>query len=51
MDDLIKQLSELGEESPGFDRLMLKLEVLINSTFSVGTLQEVDDTVEEQWIQ
>lgn len=51
MDDLIKQLSEVGEESPGFDRLMLKLEILINSTFSFGTLQEVDDTVEEQWIQ
>jgi hypothetical protein len=51
MKDLIKQLSEVGEESPGFDRLMLKLEMLINSSFSVDALQEDDDTLEEQWIQ
>jgi hypothetical protein len=50
MKDLIKQLSEVGEESPGFDRLMQKLEMLINSSFSLGSLEE-DDTSEEQWIQ
>jgi hypothetical protein len=51
MDDLIKQLGEIGEESPAFDGLMRRLEILINSTFSFGSLQEVDDTLEEKWIQ
>jgi hypothetical protein len=35
MVDLIKQLNEIDEESPAFDGLMLKLEMAINSDFSV----------------
>jgi hypothetical protein len=50
MKDLIKQLSEVGEESPAFDGLMRRLEILLNSDFSFSSLQE-DDTSEEQWIQ
>jgi hypothetical protein len=51
MNDLIKQLSEVGEESPAFDGLMRRLEILLNSNFSFGSLEEVGDTPEEQWIQ
>lgn len=42
MEDLIKQLSELGEESPTFDGLMLKLKMALNSDFSLGSLEEAE---------
>jgi len=49
MEDLIKQLSELGEESPAFDGLMLKLEMALNSNFSVSSQEEAEfDTTWEQ---
>ena len=32
MEDLIKQLSEAEEDSPVFDRLMLKVSILVNSS-------------------
>ena len=42
MEDLIKQLSELDEESPAFDGLMVKLKMALNSDFSLGSLEEVE---------
>ena len=40
MEDLIKQLSEVNEESPAFQKLMLKLEMNLNSDFSPGSQEE-----------
>jgi hypothetical protein len=49
MEDLIKQLSELDEESPAFDGLMLKLKMALNSNFSLSSLEEAEfDTTWEQ---
>jgi hypothetical protein len=45
MEDLIKQLSEVGEESPGFDGLMFKLEMTLNADFSMGPLEEDEPDV------
>ena len=49
MEDLIKQLSEVNEESPAFDRLMVKLEMTLNSTYSLDSLEEIE--VDSSWIQ
>ena len=49
MEDLIKQLSEVSEESPAFDRLMVKLEMALNSSFSLDSLEEIE--VDNAWIQ
>lgn len=49
MEDLIKQLSEVGEEYPAFDTLMFKLEMALNSDFSLGSLEE--DEVDTSWEQ
>jgi hypothetical protein len=49
MEDLIKRLSELGEENPAFDGLMLKLEMALNSNFSPGSLEEIE--FESSWGQ
>jgi hypothetical protein len=40
MEDLIKQLSEVSQESPAFDGLMYKLERALNSEFGAGSLEE-----------
>jgi hypothetical protein len=40
MEDLIKQLSEVSEESPAFGGLMYKLEMALNSEFGAGSLEE-----------
>jgi hypothetical protein len=42
MEDLIKQLSEVSEESPAFGALMYKLERALNSDFGVESV-EVDE--------
>jgi hypothetical protein len=42
MEDLIKQLSEVGEESPAFDGLMLKWEMALNSDCGLDPLDEVE---------
>jgi len=42
MEDLIKQLSEVGEENPAFEGLMFKLEMALNSDCSDGSLEEDD---------
>jgi hypothetical protein len=48
MEDLIKQRSEVSEESPAFDGLMFKLEMALNSRFSLDSLEEVEtDTIWE----
>jgi hypothetical protein len=49
MEDLIKQLSEVSEESPAFDRIMVKLEMALNSSFSLDSLEEIE--VDSSWIQ
>ena len=49
MEDLIKQLSEVNEESPAFDRLMVKLEMALNSNFSPDSLEEIE--VDSSWIR
>ena len=49
MEDLIKQLSEVSEESPAFDRLMVKLEMALNSNFSLDSLEEIE--VDNTWMQ
>jgi hypothetical protein len=49
VEDLIKQLSEVSEESPAFDRLMVKLEMALNSIFSLDSLEEIE--VDNSWIQ
>jgi len=49
MEDLIKQLSEVSEESPDFDRLMVKLELALNSSFNLDSLEEIE--VDNSWIQ
>jgi hypothetical protein len=49
MEDLIKQLSEVGEENPTFDGLMFKLEMALNSNFSLGSLEEIE--FETSWEQ
>jgi hypothetical protein len=49
MEDLIKQLSEVNEESPAFDRLMVKLEIALNSNYSLDSLEEIE--VDGSWIQ
>jgi hypothetical protein len=49
MEDLIKQLSEVSEESPAFDRLMVKLEMALNSSFSLDAQEEIE--VDSSWIQ
>ena len=48
-EDLIKRLSELGEENPAFDGLMFKLEMALNSNFSPGFLEEIE--FENSWEQ
>ena len=40
MEDLIKQLSEVSEESPAFGGLMYKLEMALNSDVSEDSLEE-----------
>ena len=40
MEDLIKQLSEVGEESPAFDGLMFRLEMTLNGDFNLGSVEE-----------
>lgn len=40
MEDLIKQLSEVSEESPAFGGLMYKLERALNSDFGTGSQEE-----------
>ena len=40
MEDLIKQLSEVGEENPAFEGLMFKLERALNSDCGPGSLEE-----------
>jgi len=40
--DLIKQLNEVGEESPAFNALMLKLEMALNSDSSVSSLDDFE---------
>jgi hypothetical protein len=47
MEDLIKQLSEVGEESPGFEGLMFKLEMALNADFSLRSLEE--DELDVLW--
>jgi hypothetical protein len=49
MEDLIKRLSELGEENPAFDGLMFKLEMALNSNFSPVSLEEIE--FESSWGQ
>jgi hypothetical protein len=49
MEDLIKRLSELGEENSAFDGLMFKLEMALNSNFSLGSLEGIE--VESSWEQ
>jgi hypothetical protein len=40
MEDLIKQLSEVNEDSPAFDGLMLRLERTLNSDFGSGSIED-----------
>jgi hypothetical protein len=40
MEDLIKQLSEVSEESPAFGALMYKLDRALNSDFGADSLEE-----------
>jgi hypothetical protein len=47
MEDLIKQLSEVSEENPTFDGLMLRLERTLNSDFGPGSF--VDDEFDISW--
>ena len=47
MEDLIKQLSEVGEESPAFDGLMFKLEMTLNADFDLGFAEE--DELDVRW--
>jgi hypothetical protein len=47
MQDLIKQLSEVSEENPAFDRLMYKLERALNSDFSADSLEDEFDIWDE----
>ena len=47
MQDLIKQLSEVSEESPAFDGLMLRLERTLNSDFGPGSIE--DDEFDTSW--
>jgi hypothetical protein len=47
MQDLIKQLSEVGEESPAFDGLMFKLEMTLNADFDLGTIEA--DELDVRW--
>ena len=42
MEDLIKQRSEVGEESPALDGLILKLEMALNSDCGLDPLDEVE---------
>jgi hypothetical protein len=49
MEDLIKRLSELSEENPAFDGLMFKLEMALNSDFSLRSLEEIE--FESSWEQ
>jgi hypothetical protein len=52
MEDLIKRLSEVSEDSPAFDGLMLKFEMALNSNVSFGSPQEVEvDASWDQWMQ
>jgi hypothetical protein len=52
MEDLIKQLSEVSEESPVFDGLMLKFEMALNSDLTFGSPQEVElDASWNQWMR
>jgi hypothetical protein len=39
MEDLIKQLSEVSEESPAFGGLMYKLERALNSDFGAESVE------------
>ena len=47
MEDLIKQLSEVSEESPVFVGLMLRLEMTLNSDFGPGSIE--GDEFEDSW--
>jgi len=47
MEDLIKQLSEAEEDSPVFDRLMLKVGIFVNSS-SWDSLQPHDFAMPER---
>jgi hypothetical protein len=47
MEDLIKQLSEVSEESPAFGGLMYKLERALNSDFGTDSLEEEFDIWDE----
>jgi hypothetical protein len=49
MEDLIKQLGELDEESPAFGGLMLKLKMALDSNFSLSSLEEVE--FDDSWEQ
>jgi hypothetical protein len=45
MEDLTKQLSEVGEESPASDGLMFKVEMTLNADFSMDSLEEDEPDV------
>jgi hypothetical protein len=47
MEDLIKQLSEVSEESPAFGALMYKLDRALNSDFGADSLEE--DEFDPSW--
>ncbi len=49
MEDLIKQLSEVSEENPAFDGLMLKLEMVLNLSFRLDSLEEIG--IDTSWAQ
>jgi len=49
MEDLIKQLSEVTEESPAFDVLKLKLKMALSSSFSVDSLEDIE--IDAPWEQ
>lgn len=40
MEDLIKQLNEVNEDSPAFDGLMLRLGRTLNSDFGLGSIED-----------
>jgi hypothetical protein len=42
MENLIKQISEVNEQIPAFDGLMIKFEMAVNSNFEFGFLDKVE---------
>jgi hypothetical protein len=48
MEDLIKQLSEVSEESPAFGALMYKLDRALNSDFGADSLEEDEFDIWEE---